>query len=186
MKLSKPHAFLAVSITLLSLSMTSQGATEKHDVCRNTGNGSYHLINISHKAVPAHRAQGSALPGESVPGNPGYVFDENCNQVLASTCPCDFSSVGMAEVGIDGSGPHTCSDVDNLKLTGILLNADGGSPQPEAITLEFHSTGVRSCSRYNLSGTLIENYGSMTSTEFDDCYSDVTSIVVDLSIPGCE
>ena len=50
-------------------------ASVKVDVCHREGNGSFHLINISDNAVPAHRRHGDALPGEGVPTAPGNDFD---------------------------------------------------------------------------------------------------------------
>lgn len=54
---------------------------EKVDVCHIEGNGSYHLINISENALPAHLGHGDALPGDPVPGEPGMVFDASCTAV---------------------------------------------------------------------------------------------------------
>jgi len=51
----------------------------KVQLCHRTGNGSYHLIEVSISAEPAHRAHGDAKIGEAVPGNPGKVFDSGCN-----------------------------------------------------------------------------------------------------------
>jgi hypothetical protein len=51
----------------------------KVQLCHRTGNGSYHLIEVSINAEPAHRAHGDAKIGEAVPGSPGKVFDAGCN-----------------------------------------------------------------------------------------------------------
>ncbi len=37
---------------------------DKVDVCHRTGNGSFHRINISGNALPAHLRHGDALPDE--------------------------------------------------------------------------------------------------------------------------
>ena len=56
----------------------------KVDVCHRTGDGEFHLINVSGNALDAHLAHGDALaePGP-VPGLPTFEFDENC--VVSST-----------------------------------------------------------------------------------------------------
>lgn len=36
----------------------------KVDICHLTGNGSYHIINVSANAMPAHLAHGDVLPDE--------------------------------------------------------------------------------------------------------------------------
>ena len=51
----------------------------KVQLCHRTGNGSYHLIEVSVNAEPAHRAHGDGKIGEAVPGSPGKVFDSGCN-----------------------------------------------------------------------------------------------------------
>jgi hypothetical protein len=48
-------------------------------LCHRTGNGSYHLIEVSINAEPAHRAHGDGTIGEAVPGSAGKVFDAGCN-----------------------------------------------------------------------------------------------------------
>jgi hypothetical protein len=48
-------------------------------ICHRTGNGSYHLIDISVSAEPAHRAHGDATIGEAVPGSPGKKFGAGCS-----------------------------------------------------------------------------------------------------------
>lgn len=50
----------------------------KVQLCHRTGNGSYHLIDVSVSAEPAHRAHGDAKIGEAVPGNAGKVFGAAC------------------------------------------------------------------------------------------------------------
>jgi len=51
----------------------------KVEICHRTGNGQYHLIEISTSAEPAHRAHGDAKIGEPVPGSPGKVFSPSCS-----------------------------------------------------------------------------------------------------------
>ena len=51
----------------------------KVQLCHRTGNGSYHLIEISVNAEPAHRAHGDAKVGEAVPAFPGKVFGADCS-----------------------------------------------------------------------------------------------------------
>ena len=53
----------------------------KVSLCHRTGNGEYHLIDVSVNAEPAHRAHGDAKVGEPVPGTQRQVFDANCRPV---------------------------------------------------------------------------------------------------------
>jgi hypothetical protein len=50
----------------------------KVQLCHKTGNGSYHLIEVSINAEPAHRAHGDGKIGEPVPGQAGKVFGSGC------------------------------------------------------------------------------------------------------------
>jgi hypothetical protein len=50
----------------------------KVQLCHRTGNGSYHMIEVSVSAEPAHRGHGDAKAGEAVPGSPGQVFTADC------------------------------------------------------------------------------------------------------------
>ncbi len=52
--------------------------TQKVQLCHKTGNGSYHLIDVSVNAEAAHMAHGDGKPGGPVPGNPGHVFTATC------------------------------------------------------------------------------------------------------------
>ena len=52
--------------------------SQKVQICHRTGNGSFHIIEISVSAVPAHRAHGDGMVGEAVPGSPGKVFTATC------------------------------------------------------------------------------------------------------------
>jgi hypothetical protein len=53
-------------------------AGPKVQLCHKTGNGSYHLIDVSINAEPAHRAHGDGKIGDPVPGNAGKVFGAGC------------------------------------------------------------------------------------------------------------
>ena len=79
MKTKKLLSMIAILVLLLAaMPVLSAGAASagKMDVCHREGNGSFHLINVSENAVPAHLYHGDALPGETVPGMEGKKFDE--------------------------------------------------------------------------------------------------------------
>ena len=50
----------------------------KVQLCHRTGNGSYHLIEVSVSAEPAHRAHGDGKIGDPVPGQTGKTFGAGC------------------------------------------------------------------------------------------------------------
>jgi len=59
----------------------SEESGPKVQLCHRTGNGQYHLIEVSKSAEPAHRAHGDAKIAEPVPGSPGKVFSPSCSVV---------------------------------------------------------------------------------------------------------
>jgi hypothetical protein len=50
----------------------------KVELCHRTESGTYHMIDVSVNAEPAHRAHGDAKVGEPVPGTQKQVFDSSC------------------------------------------------------------------------------------------------------------
>ena len=61
----------------------SRSKAGKVDICHRSGNGRFHLINVSANAESSHVAHGDGHPGEAVPGNPAMRFDAACDQVAA-------------------------------------------------------------------------------------------------------
>ena len=74
---------LAAALMLVGTGVVADKPATKVDICHREGNGTYHLITVSERAVPAHLARGDGFPGELVPGMPGKKFDESCNVVDA-------------------------------------------------------------------------------------------------------
>ena len=144
----------------------AHAASVKVDVCHSEGNGSFHLISISDKAVPAHRRHGDALPGEGVPGAPGNEFDEFCDQVLASTCPCDFSATGLAEISLDGFGDEDCIDRrGGIFVAEILISA---------IAEVVDDSTSRICPRVlGIGQGNVEKFTGSTDEQIDDCIIDL-------------
>ena len=56
-----------------------EGEGPKVQLCHRTGNGEYHLLDVSVSAEPAHRAHGDGKIGEPVPGQAGKVFSAGCS-----------------------------------------------------------------------------------------------------------
>ena len=64
---------------------------EKSAVCHRTATGSFILIHVADQSVQAHVRHGDALPGQEVPGQPGYTFDVACQPVEATSEPATLT-----------------------------------------------------------------------------------------------
>ncbi len=112
------------------------GPAPKVDICHRTGNGSFHLINVSQNAEAAHRAHGDGQVGDPVPDMVGFVFDEGCVPVVAIDCPCftagDLDGVNWAEPlqFLEGSDDKTialATDIVGSGVGALALVAEGTS-----------------------------------------------------------
>jgi hypothetical protein len=98
-KLTNKSVLVFVVVALLVISGTALAApAEKVDICHLDEYGTYHLINVSGNAVPAHVAHGDGFPGGPVPGMPGYEFGEDCQPesapILVVSSQLNFSGTG--------------------------------------------------------------------------------------------
>lgn len=85
----------------LAPSLLETAGGDNVDLCHRTGNGSYHLVQVSPDAEPAHRAHGDAAPGEPVPGDPYLRFGPAC-EVSANFDPVADYDAGW----LSGSNPN--------------------------------------------------------------------------------
>ena len=106
----------------------------KVSLCHHTGNGEYHLIDVSVNAEPAHRAHGDARVGEPVPGTQRQVFDASCKpvgpavQIKKSTNGEDADNAPgpSIPVGAAVSWRYVVTNTGTINLTGIVVVDDRG------------------------------------------------------------
>ena len=109
-------------------------STGKLTLCHRTESGSYHSIDISTSAEPAHRAHGDAKVGEPVPGTQRQVFDENCRPSgpaveLQKTTNGDDANDAPGPsivVGTAVSWRYVVTNTGTINLTGIAVSDDRG------------------------------------------------------------
>lgn len=81
----------------------SATAKNKVTVCHARGNGTYAPLTVSASALPGHLSHGDVLqPNGTVPGSPGFVFDNSCQVVswsYASNASPDPSAFDPASPG---------------------------------------------------------------------------------------
>jgi hypothetical protein len=169
---------LVLSLGLMSPALVSAGQ-DKVDVCHSEGNGSYHLITIAEPAYPTHVSHGDARVGEPVPGNEGYVLDENCNlvEVEVDECPCDFSETVYLALAADEN--LECYD-DN---TGVELTVGDRAKNGDFFWLSY---GIF-CVVYNYGFSAPPGFlMGLTASEEEACRQDIFAVVTSLNIPACE
>ena len=106
-------------------------AAAKTEVCHATGSETnpYELITVADAAYPAHVEHGDASPGEAVPGQEGFVFDDACQPV--ATCPC-FDAEDLAALTFVGFSDNASGD----GRTTTLLNLRPGQTPPFDLIIE--------------------------------------------------
>lgn len=124
---------LSLVAALLASGIAIAAPAGKVDVCHREGNGSYHLINVSENALPAHLAHGDGLPGDPVPGMEGKKFAEDCTVVDAGPIvTVGENATPTAGMRIKGSpGPDVYLGVEDLGVGTNRVQADAGNPLPD-------------------------------------------------------
>jgi hypothetical protein len=124
---------IQVQVTGNSATVVSEvRSNEKVALCHATGNGSYHLIDVSTSAEPAHRAHGDGKVGDPVPGTQNQTFGQNC-QVTGPAVAIEKSTNG--EDADDAPGPtipvgaavtwqYFVTNTGTLNLTGVQVTDD--------------------------------------------------------------
>ena len=106
----------------------------KVSLCHAEGNGSYHLIDVSESAEPAHRAHGDGRIGDPVPGQTGKTFDADCRPVGPSI---DIEKSTNGEDADSAPGPsilvgsavnwrYVVTNTGTVNLTGVMVVDDRG------------------------------------------------------------
>lgn len=121
-----------------------------------------------------------------MPGVPGYKFDGTCGEVLASTCPCDFSIGALAALGLDESNAYACED-------GVRIDARQGNIRTDVDLrggCDFYDCDIDIVAneRTDLAGVILDArcyvqtrhseiilgpHMGLTATQFNDCAKDL-------------
>lgn len=107
-------------------------STGKIALCHAEGNGSYHLIDVSVSAEPAHREHGDGAVGDPVPADPTKKFDQNCRpvgpeiRVEKSTNgeDADQAPGPKVPVGSPVTWQYVVTNTGNVPLTGVVVTDD--------------------------------------------------------------
>jgi hypothetical protein len=140
-------------------------SSAKVSLCHATGNGEYHLIDVSVSAEPAHRAHGDAKVGEPVPGTQRQIFDANCRpggpavKIEKSTNgeDADDAPGPSIPVGNPVTWRYVVTNTGTINLTGIVVVDDRGvtvncvsqTTLPAGQTMACSGTGVAILGQYS-------------------------------------
>jgi hypothetical protein len=109
-------------------------SNDKVALCHGTGNGSYHLIDVSTSAESAHRAHGDGKIGDPVPGSTTQTFGQNC-QVTGPAVEIEKTTNGeeadnapgpTIQVGAPVTWQYHITNTGTINLTGIQVTDDRG------------------------------------------------------------
>lgn len=142
----------------------------KVSLCHSTGNGSYHMINVSVNAEPAHRAHGDGEVGDEVPADPTKVFDSSCRPV---TLGVDIEKSTNGEDADQAPGPrvpvgspitwqYVVTNTGETELTNVLVtdsdpavvvNCNGQTTLAAGQFMTCTATGIAQAGQYSNVGT---------------------------------
>jgi hypothetical protein len=175
----------------LEVAITGGTATVQREVrgnggkivlCHSTGNGSYHTIDVSVSAEPAHRAHGDAKPGEVVPADRTKVFSPDCRlispvEIKKSTNgqDADVEPGPTVAVGAPVNWTYVVTNNSVLTFTSLTVTDDRGvavaCPQllpPPGASITCNASGLAVAGQYRNVGTVtVTAAGGLSFTDSD-------------------
>lgn len=163
---------LQVQINGANAAILSELRTSKVTLCHSEGNGSYHSINISVNAEPAHRAHGDGEIGDPVPATPSMVFDSSCRpagpgiHLVKSTNGFDANEAPGPKilVGATVTWTYRVTNVGTVALTAVAVTDD----QLPAVTCPATTLAIGASMTCTVTGEAelgpYTNVGTVTAT----------------------
>ena len=156
---------------------------QKVQLCHRTGNGSYHLIEVSVNAEPAHKAHGDGKIGDPVPADTTKIFDSDCRAVGAAVeikkstngQDADEAPGPSMAVGSPVSWQYVVTNTGNMNLTGVRVVDDrnvtvscGDQTMLAAgQSMTCTGSGVATVGQYKNVGTVTAAWSGGTVTDSD-------------------
>jgi hypothetical protein len=181
-----PSDFIEIQVQVNGTTATivsENRSNGKVSLCHRTGSGTYHLIDISVDAEPAHRAHGDAKVGEPVPGTQRQVFDQSCrptgpavslkkstNGEDADNAPGPSITVGSTVTWrylVTNTGTINLTDVAVVDDRGVTVNCNGQTALAVAQSMTCTGSGVAAVGPYRNVGTVTANSASGSVTDSD-------------------
>jgi hypothetical protein len=181
-----PDDLIQIRVTVSGSAATLVGeerSTGKVSLCHNTESGSYHMIEVSVSAEPAHRAHGDAKVGEPVPADPTRVFDSQCRVVGASVKiekstnghDADDAPGPTVLVGSPISWTYVVTNNGTVNLTnvavaddhGVAVNCGGQTVLAPEQSFTCTGSGVAALGQYRNVGTVTASWTGGTVSDSD-------------------
>jgi len=125
---------IRVQVTGATVAIVNEVRSGKVSLCHKEGNGTYHLIDVSTDAEPAHRGHGDGKIGDPVPGDPLKIFDENCRpagpgidiEKFTNGEDADNAPGPSIQVGQTVTFTYRVTNTGTINLNGIAVTDDRG------------------------------------------------------------
>lgn len=181
---------LQVRIDGANAAIVSDLRSAKVTLCHREDSGSYHGINVSVNAEPAHRAHGDGKIGDPVPAAPTMKFDSNCVpagprvQLVKSTNGFDANDAPGPRilVGDTITWTYRVTNTGTVQLTGIAVTDDKVSPVlcvsgplAAGASMTCSATGVAVLGPYTNVGTVTANWSVPGATPPSGTVTDTDS-----------
>ena len=180
-----PEEFIQIQVNVNGTTATIMNEARsagKVSLCHSTGNGSYHLIDVSVNAEPAHRAHGDGKIGDPVPGDTTKVFDRDCRPVGASVRikkstngqDADEAPGPTIPVGIAVTWQYVVTNTGNVGLTNVVVVDDRnvtvscpGATLAVGQSMTCNGSGVATAGQYRNVGTVTAQSAAGSVRDFD-------------------
>lgn len=173
-------------------------SNSKLSLCHSTGSGSYHMIEVSQSAEPAHRAHGDGKVGDLVPGQPGKVFDQSCRAVAAAASSVQIVKSTNGQDANEAPGPtiavgaavtwtYVVTNTGTAPLTSVSVTDDRqvtvtcpGTTLGIGQSITCTGTGVAIAGQYRNVGTVTASSatGQVTDTDASHYFGQAPTVPV--------
>ena len=178
-------------------------SNSKVSLCHRADSGSYHLIDVSQSAEPAHRAHGDGKVGDPVPGQPLKVFDQSCRavgpevQIVKSTNGQDANEAPgpTIVVGSPVTWTYVVTNTGAVPLTSVSVLDDRnvtvtcpGTSVAVGQSMTCTGSGVATAGQYRNVGTVTasSSAGRVADTDASHYFGQAPVVPTVPTVPGAD
>jgi uncharacterized repeat protein (TIGR01451 family) len=176
-------------------------SNSKLSLCHRADSGSYHMIDVSQSAEPAHRAHGDGKVGDPVPNQALKVFDQSCRavgpevQIVTSTNGQDANEAPGPTVAVGSAVTWTyvVTNTGSVSLTNVIVRDDRNVTVTCPATtvavgqsMTCTGSGVATAGQYRNVGsvTASSSAGQVTDTDASHYFGQATTTPTVPTAPG--